>query len=160
MAIQNLHEKLADISITPSRNSKQEAKSRTDNREWLNKSFEIAVLVLKTLRDRGWSQKNLAERMGVSQQHISKIVKGKENLTLLTISKLEDVLEIVIIGLPLKQESVSFTKFDTSYYESRYSSTIITTKSIKGSVQKLNSTGAVIHDAQFTPRIFKFLKVA
>ena len=40
----------------------------------------------------GLSQKELAERMGCTQQFVSLILKGKENLTLETISKLERVL--------------------------------------------------------------------
>lgn len=43
------------------------------------------------------SQKQLAERMDVSPQQISKIVKGQENLTLETISNLEIALGIQII---------------------------------------------------------------
>jgi transcriptional regulator with XRE-family HTH domain len=49
------------------------------------------------LKQKGWSQKQLAENMKVSAQQINKIVKGKENLTLETISKLENALGIVLI---------------------------------------------------------------
>jgi transcriptional regulator with XRE-family HTH domain len=43
------------------------------------------------------SQKELAERIGVSPQQVSKIVKGNENLTLETISKLEAALGVPLI---------------------------------------------------------------
>ena len=39
------------------------------------------------------SQKQLAERMNCSQQYISKILKGKENLSLETLTKIENALE-------------------------------------------------------------------
>ena len=58
--------------------------------------------VLAALKTQGLSQKELAERMGVSPQQVSKIVKGQENLTLETISKIEMVLGITIIGSTLK----------------------------------------------------------
>ena len=39
----------------------------------------------------GLMQKALAERMNCTQQYISKILKGKENMSLDTLSKLENV---------------------------------------------------------------------
>ena len=70
---------------------------RRDNREWLKKSAAIAVKIFTALKSKGFSQKELAERMGVSPQQVNKIVKGQENLTLETISKIEMVLGIDII---------------------------------------------------------------
>jgi transcriptional regulator with XRE-family HTH domain len=49
------------------------------------------------LREKGMTQKDLAEKLNVSPQQVSKIVKGKENLTLETISKLEYVLGVELI---------------------------------------------------------------
>lgn len=43
------------------------------------------------------SQKQLAERMNCSQQYISKILKGKENLSLETLTKIENALDIQIL---------------------------------------------------------------
>jgi len=45
-------------------------------------------------------QKELAEAMDVSPQQVSKIVKGKQNLTLQTVSKLEQVLGISLFEIP------------------------------------------------------------
>jgi ribosome-binding protein aMBF1 (putative translation factor) len=56
------------------------------------------------------SQKNLAERVNVSPQQINKIVKGKENLTLETISKLELALGIRIIDEKALRTKVSFDR--------------------------------------------------
>ena len=39
----------------------------------------------------------LAERMNCTQQYVSKILKGKENLSLDTISRLEDALGISLV---------------------------------------------------------------
>ncbi|MEI6595881.1 MAG: helix-turn-helix transcriptional regulator, partial [Bacteroidota bacterium] len=52
------------------------------------------------LRAKNISQKELAEKIGVSPQHVNKIVKGRETLTLETISKLEVALEISLLMAP------------------------------------------------------------
>ena len=60
-------------------------------------------------------QKTLAELLGVSAQQVSKILKGKENLTLDTISKLEKVLGISIIevvGFQAELEIPAFRQHD------------------------------------------------
>ena len=44
-----------------------------------------------------YTQKALAERMNCTQQYVSKILKGKENMSLDTLSKLEDALGINLI---------------------------------------------------------------
>lgn len=43
------------------------------------------------------NQKELAEAMNVTPQYISKILKGNQNLSLETISKLEEILDINIL---------------------------------------------------------------
>lgn len=93
----NLKEKLAKIESRQPSGWKESAKYRRENREWLNKSAAIAVKILDALKAQQLSQKDLAERMGISPQQINKIVKGQENLTLETISNLETALGIKII---------------------------------------------------------------
>ncbi len=75
----------------------EEAQWRIDNEKWLDISGKIALKVLRTLRKKGVSQKELAEKMGVSPQYVNKIVKGSENLSLETITKLETALDIQLI---------------------------------------------------------------
>lgn len=75
----------------------QEAKSRQLNKEWQSHSRKIASKILVTLREKGMKQNQLAKIIGVSAQQVNKIVKGRENLTLETISKLESALEIKLL---------------------------------------------------------------
>lgn len=70
------------------------------NRGWLKKSADIALRVLDLLDEKGISQAELAARLNVSRQQVSKIVKGQENLTLETIARLEYVLDAVIVAVP------------------------------------------------------------
>ncbi len=77
----------------------KEAQERRKNRAWLRHSQKIAAKVLSALRngDKKMTQKELANRIGVSPQQVNKIVKGRENLTLETITKLEQALGISLI---------------------------------------------------------------
>ncbi len=75
----------------------EELKWRIANKHWLKESKLIAVKILAKLDDLNLSQKDLAEMMGVSPQQINKIVKGNQNLTLDTIAKLQEVLQIPIL---------------------------------------------------------------
>lgn len=80
-------------SNTVSRNS-----DRIKNRARLRESQDIALKVLNKLNDLGWSQRKLAEELNVTPQQVNKIVKGKENLTLETQVKLQQVLNIPILA--------------------------------------------------------------
>jgi ribosome-binding protein aMBF1 (putative translation factor) len=111
----NLKEKLSRLSSDQPSDWKAKAQHRRENREWLKKSATIAIKVLDALKAQNLTQKNLAERMNISPQQISKIVKGQENLTLETISNLEIALGIKIIdeqpvrskALPKKKKPVA-----------------------------------------------------
>lgn len=91
-----MNEQLARIA-TGKYNWPEDARYRRENRAWLRKSGSIALKVLKELEQQGLTQKDLANRMKVSPQQVSKILSGRENITLETITKLETALGIVII---------------------------------------------------------------
>ena len=84
----------------------EEARVRQNNKAWLKHSRKIAIKVLGTLRERGIKQKELALMLNVSPQQINKIVKGKENLTLETISKLELALDISWMSIESKAYNI------------------------------------------------------
>lgn len=86
----------AHKSCTPSK-WREDAEWRRENWSWLRHSQKIAVKVLLQMKQLGLTQKALAERMNCSQQYVSKILKGKENMSLETLSRLEDALGISII---------------------------------------------------------------
>ena len=64
---------------------------------WLQYSRKIAIKVAVAMKQQGLSRQDLANRMGCSPQYISKLLKGTENLSLETICKLEDALNIAIL---------------------------------------------------------------
>lgn len=53
--------------------------------------------MLDRMEELGMSQKQLAEKMNCSPQYISKVLRGRENLSLETLTKIENALEISII---------------------------------------------------------------
>jgi len=93
------------LLVTPNENNTlKRNKERIKNRDMLKESQNIALKILMQLNQLGWSQKDLALKMEVSPQQISKIVSGKENLTIETQIKLQNILDIPILA---------------SYYESK-----------------------------------------
>lgn len=69
------------------------------NKSWLRYSQHIAIMMPDNMEELGLTQKSVAERMGYSQQHIFNILKGTENLSIETISKIEDALELEILEI-------------------------------------------------------------
>lgn len=83
-------------SVTPSK-WRDNAEWRMKNKSWLRYSQRIAMMMLDKMEEMNMSQKQLSELMSCSQQYISKVLKGQENLTLETISKIEGCLGIRIL---------------------------------------------------------------
>ena len=81
---------------TPSK-WRENAEWRMANKSWLRYSQLIAMMMLDRMEELHMSQKQLSEMMGCSQQYVSKLLKGGENLSLETISKIEKALTITII---------------------------------------------------------------
>jgi transcriptional regulator with XRE-family HTH domain len=75
-----------------------EAKFRVENHYWLKESKRISFKVLSKLKERGMTQKQLAEMMQVSPQQINKWVKGNEKFSLDTLLKLQEVLDVPIMA--------------------------------------------------------------
>lgn len=77
---------------------REEAEYRRRNARWLLYSAMIALRVKARMEEIGMTQVMLAEKLGCTQQHVSMLLKGKNNLTLETISKFEEALDFDIIG--------------------------------------------------------------
>lgn len=85
-------------SSTPSK-WRENAEWRMANKSWLRYSQHIAMLMLDKMDELHMTQKQLSELMGCSQQYISKVLKGQENLSLETLSKIERCLQIQILSI-------------------------------------------------------------
>lgn len=76
----------------------EEAQYIRDNWSWLKYSYAVAVNVKARMEDLGWTQKQLSAALGCTQQHVSALLKGRVNMTLETLSKLEEALNFNLIG--------------------------------------------------------------
>ena len=83
-------------STTPSK-WREALEYRQENKIRLRYSQRIAMLMLDKMDELGINQKQLAEMMNCSQQYISKVLKGRENLSLETLYKIEMTLGISIL---------------------------------------------------------------
>lgn len=95
-------EKLEKYASTTPSKWREALEYRQENKAWLRYSQRIAMLMLDRMDELGINQKQLAQMMNCSQQYISKILKGRENLSLETLAKIESTLGLSII----KEEQV------------------------------------------------------
>ena len=79
----------------------QNAKFRIENKKWLSYSSNIALRVLAALeKNEHITNESLAQMIGVSTEYMYKILKGQENLSLETIAKLSESLNVELIAFP------------------------------------------------------------
>ena len=76
---------------------REKAVWRNENKSWLRYSQRIAMMMLDKMEELGLTQKSVAERLGCSQQYVSRVLKGTENLSIETISKIEEALGLEIL---------------------------------------------------------------
>ena len=85
-------------------NWREKAEFRRANKSWLRYSQHVAMMMLDKMEAIGLTQRGLAERMGCSQQYVSKILKGQENLSIETIWKIEVALDIELLPKAVELE--------------------------------------------------------
>ena len=76
---------------------REDAQWRRDNEYWLKYSRFITLQVLRAMEEQSVTQVELAKRMGCTQQYVSNLLKGSSNMTLETIARLENALNIDLI---------------------------------------------------------------
>lgn len=126
------HKDKLDAIVKPrSEAAIERAKSRKENREWLRMSQEIALALRYHLRNAGMTQKDLAEKLGVSPVYVGKLLKGSENLTLETICKLHKAMDESVVSIKKPYLSTLTAAFPTPVHFSdsavnseKYESTI------------------------------------
>lgn len=73
----------------------EEAVSRKENESWLRWSRQVAMMLIGYMQDNGLKRADLASRLGVSPQYVSKLISGTENLSFKSIANIEEKLGIV-----------------------------------------------------------------
>ena len=69
-----------------------DAKWRQENASWLRQSQLVACTIMDYMKSQHLSRNDVAEKLGVSPQYMSRILSGKMNFTLKTISLIEERL--------------------------------------------------------------------
>ena len=92
--------KLKEHQPATSSKWRENAEWRMANKSWLRYSQLIAMMMLDRMEELHMSQKQLSEMMGCSQQYVSKVLKGQETLSLETLYKIEQCLNLQIIAEP------------------------------------------------------------
>ena len=65
--------------------------------KWMCHSQAIAATMSNRMEELGMTQRVLAEKMNCTQQYVSEMLKGRENLSLETLCKIENTLGIKIL---------------------------------------------------------------
>lgn len=81
---------------------------KLENTIWRSKAVSIAFTVLALLDQKGITKQELAAKMNVKPQYVSRIVKGKANVTLETLVKIEQALGSTIVEVVDPTETVSY----------------------------------------------------
>ena len=69
---------------------------------FVDKNLDISQQVYALLKEKGWTQKKLAEVLGKADAEVSKWLSGSHNITLRSIAKMEAALDADIILTPQK----------------------------------------------------------
>lgn len=83
----------AHLSDTPSR-FVEEATWRKENASWLRWSRRLAITLIGYMQNNGMKRADLAAKLGVSPQYVSKLLSGTENLSFKSIANIEEKLGI------------------------------------------------------------------
>jgi len=86
------------------------AKITNENRIFVRKNLAISEQISAILKEKGWTQKQLAQQLGKNESEVSKLLSGLHNLTLKSIAKLEAELGTDIIVTPLE----AYEKYNTT----------------------------------------------
>jgi transcriptional regulator with XRE-family HTH domain len=85
-------------------------KFRIENKKGLGYSSNIARRIYAIIKGNEiMTQSSLASKLDVSDQYVSKILKGNQNLSLFTIAKISDALGVELITFPEYKYSKQYT---------------------------------------------------
>lgn len=79
---------------------------------YVNLCYDFMDEIQNILKEKGWSQKDLADKMGKSPAEVSKIINGLHNVTFKTVAKLSHALGVDLMIANSKAKA----KFGTGYY--------------------------------------------
>lgn len=85
-------------SETPSRFT-ENAQWRKENANWLRWSRQVALAIIDYMQANGLKRADLAKKLEVSPQYVSRLLSGTENLSFKSIANIEEKLGISCIEM-------------------------------------------------------------
>ena len=84
---------------------------------FVDKYSDLILRINQILRNKGISQKELAENMDKKPSEISRWLSGNQNITLRSIAKLEAELGETLIEIPMKTISANYkNEYETTFH--------------------------------------------
>ena len=71
-----------------------DAQWRRENEAWLKRSRGVALAIIDYMQDNGLSRNDVAVRLAVSPQYVSKILSGKVNFSFKSVAEIGDRLGV------------------------------------------------------------------
>jgi ribosome-binding protein aMBF1 (putative translation factor) len=71
-----------------------DAQWRKENAAWLKRSRNVALALIDYMQDNGLSRSDVADRLSVSPQYVSRILSGKVNFSFKSIAEIEEKLGV------------------------------------------------------------------
>ena len=93
-------DRLKEVARPASAEELKDAEYRKKNYDWLEKSALIALDIHTYLRKNNISKQEFAKMLDVTPAQVTKLLSGKENLGLKTISKIESVIQMDLVAIP------------------------------------------------------------
>lgn len=72
----------------------EEAEWRKENAGWLRWSRQLAITLIGYMQDNHMKRADLAAKLGVTPQYVSKLLSGTENLSFKSVANIEEKLGI------------------------------------------------------------------
>ena len=89
-----------------------------DMEYFIDMNMAVSEQIMSYLKEKKWSQKQLAKELGKSEAEISKWLSGTHNLTMKSIARIAAVLDSEIITTPLqakdKYKEIKYVKLGVS----------------------------------------------
>jgi len=77
----------------------EDANWRKENASWLRWSRQLAIILIGYMQSNGLKRADLAGKLGVSPQYVSKLLSGTENLSFKSMANIEEKLGISCFAL-------------------------------------------------------------
>lgn len=96
-------------------------KTPKDIEIFVDKYADLVLRINQILREKGYTQKSLAEKLGKRPSEIHKWLSGDHNFTLRSIAKLEAELGEILLEVPTRKP---ITEFHSHYEKTTYTFTV------------------------------------